>query len=642
VPNLKLNTDLKTKIKILLTESFFPYLFLIITLLIALVVIDRKMESQDDLVVVNLNREDLSLDDQPGILQRIDPANIPSLTDEKKKQTINEINALIDQRQWKTAVKNIENLADAGLKNDIETMLTLAFLYYKKGESQKGIEILNKITAQNNPRYYYNMGLLHSRHSSNYPNAIKYFEKYLEYKKSSYEAFMNIGHLHYRLAHNDEALKYFKKSEELSNMQRRAKALYWEAMTYVKMKNIDKALENLDQAIHYDPELVMARVHRAELLIQTDPENSLETLKRLALAYPEYLETYHVIADHYIESGELEKGLYWLKKGLDNAPNSTKTKSGIGVLYLKLKEYEKAKLVFLELSGQFPGDEIYYFNLARSHYGLGDYVQAIETYEKALAIRPDYYEVFINMGIVYAKLNNHEKALYYYNKAAGLNPNDASMYFNMGILYGKLDQKQAAINAYRKATAIQGDYPEAYFNMGIVYARMTDYENSVKSYLNAIYYKKDYINAYYNLAGLYENRGDMKKAMDILDSGIKITQDVKLKNRLAQNYETGKDNKKAQKIYMEILKQDSENTDALFNVSKLYLALRNYNESKKYIDMYLSENPKDTEARYILMVDVYNLGNFDQAWNQWQILDRISPDYKDIADYKDKIISKMD
>ncbi|MDH4262055.1 MAG: tetratricopeptide repeat protein [Spirochaetia bacterium] len=642
---LKSENKLKTKIKILITESFFPYLFLILTLLIALLVIDRKIDNQDDLVLVNLNREEVDLDDQPSILQKINLENTAYLTDKTKIENVNKINGLIEEKQWKAAISSIENITDVNLKNDMETTLTLAYLYYKKGEYQKGIDVLSKITQSNNPRYFYNMGLLYSKNSSNYSKAMKYFEKFLEYKNSSYEAYMNMGYLSYRSKHYDDAIKYFKKSEGLSSMERKAKALYWFALTQIKMQNIDGALESLNQAIHFDPEMVRARVYRAKLMIKSEPEDSLNALKKVAQAYPDYLQTYHVIADYYLETGEYEKSLYWLKKGLDNAPNSTKTKSEIGSIYLKLKEYQKAKIIFSELSEQFPTEAVYYFNLARSHFGLGEeeYPQAIENYKKSLLYRPNYYEVYINLGIVYAKLKQPEpeKALYYYNKAIELGTSDASVYYNMGVLYSKLDQKQAALNAYRKSIQLQANYPEAYFNMGIIFGRLMDYENSVKSYLEAIHYNKDYVNAYYNLANIYESRAEMNKAIQILNSGIENTQDLKLKNKLAQNYEIIKDNEKAQLTYLEILQEDPENKEALLNVSKLLLTLKKYQESSKYIDQYISANPVNSEARYVLMLDAYNLGKFDQAYNQWEILDRMSPNYKDSLNYKSKIISRM-
>jgi len=641
--NIMIST--KSKIKILFRESFFPYLLMIVALLVALLIIDRKMENQDNLVVIDLNREEAVSDDQLGIQQKINLANMSWASAPRQVQAIEEINKLIDQRQWKSAITHIENLADARIKNDAEAVVTLGFLYHKTGRYKKGIEILQVAADQNNslkndPRYFYTMGLLYGK-GRNYQAAIGYFEKYLESKKLSYEAFMNIGHLYYKMGRYDQSLVYFTKSGELSNMDRRARALYWAALAQVKLNKPEKALESLNLAIHNDPGLAGARVQRAKLLIDSKPEESLEDLKKVIQAYPEYLETYHVIAEYYAQSGENEKGLYWLKKGLDNAPNSTKTKSGVGIIYLKLKEYEKARQIFSELLEQFPKSEVYYFSLARSYSGLGDYAKAIEAYHKALVYRPGYYEVFINLGIAYAKSNNPEKALFYYNKAIETNATDASVYFNMGILYSKLDQRPAALKAYQQAIQLQADYPEAYFNMGIVYNRQGNFENARGSYLKAIEYRKDYVNAYYNLANLYDAHGERDKATDLLGEGIGMTDDLKLMNKLAELHETSGDIKNARNLYEKILEKDSENTDALLNLSRLFLTQKNFEESKKFIERYLSANPKSSEGRYVLMVDAYNLGKYEMALNQYEILARISPNYKDMAGYKDKIKSKI-
>jgi tetratricopeptide (TPR) repeat protein len=60
----------------------------------------------------------------------------------------------------------------------------------------------------------------------------------------------------------------------------------------------------------------------------------------------------------------------------------------------------------------------------------GEYKRAIECYEKAIAIKPDYYEAWNNMGNVYNKLGEYEKAFFSYTQSIKYSPSYEVIYFS--------------------------------------------------------------------------------------------------------------------------------------------------------------------------------------------------------------------
>ena len=63
----------------------------------------------------------------------------------------------------------------------------------------------------------------------------------------------------------------------------------------------------------------------------------------------------------------------------------------------------------------------------------GKLEEAIEAYNKALAIKPDYAEAYNNMGVTLKEQGKLEEAIEAYNKALAIKPDYAEAYNNMGI-----------------------------------------------------------------------------------------------------------------------------------------------------------------------------------------------------------------
>ena len=93
---------------------------------------------------------------------------------------------------------------------------------------------------------------------------------------------------------------------------------------------------------------------------------------------------------------------------------------------------------------KFPNSERLYNIKGSSHLSLGQYKAAVESYNKALSIKPDYVEVLNNMGGALHESGKLEEALYTFRRALSINQNYADAYYNMGrSLYVKQDLYEA-------------------------------------------------------------------------------------------------------------------------------------------------------------------------------------------------------
>ena len=98
---------------------------------------------------------------------------------------------------------------------------------------------------------------------------------------------------------------------------------------------------------------------------------------------------------------------------------------------------------------------------------MGEFSKAAETYEKLVAIKPDFAPAFNNLAYLYAeKLNQLDKAAEAARRARSLQPADPSIADTLGwILYRQGDYQQARSLLEESAVKL-GDNPEVQFHLG--------------------------------------------------------------------------------------------------------------------------------------------------------------------------------
>ncbi len=108
-----------------------------------------------------------------------------------------------------------------------------------------------------------------------------------------------------------------------------------------------------------------------------------------------------------------------------------------------------------------PNDFDTVVKLGNLYYDSQAYPQAIEYYEKGLALQPENADVRTDLGTAYWYTGNADKAIASFEKALTIRPNHAATLFNLGIVkwQGKKDPK-GAIVAWEKLLQTNPDYPQ--------------------------------------------------------------------------------------------------------------------------------------------------------------------------------------
>ena len=88
---------------------------------------------------------------------------------------------------------------------------------------------------------------------------------------------------------------------------------------------------------------------------------------------------------------------------------------------------------------------------------LGKYQQAIDNFNEAIELDPEYADVYNNRGVAYAILGDNDQAIADFNKVLEIEPNDTQAYLNRGLTYKTLGQINEAIIDYERALELSTD-----------------------------------------------------------------------------------------------------------------------------------------------------------------------------------------
>lgn len=115
-------------------------------------------------------------------------------------------------------------------------------------------------------------------------------------------------------------------------------------------------------------------------------------------------------------------------------------------------------------------------------HDLKRYSEAIEAYEKALAIQPNFPIALNNMGNSLRYAYRPEDSDAAFQRALKLDPNYLNAHKNRGTLHAWLGNIDLAVESYRKAKRLSPDEAETHRNLGVIYLLQGKFELGWQEY----------------------------------------------------------------------------------------------------------------------------------------------------------------
>lgn len=172
-----------------------------------------------------------------------------------------------------------------------------------------------------------------------------------------------------------------------------------------------------------------------------------------------------------------------------------------------------------ELSGQLAA---WHSDQGIALHAQGRLEEAAASYQKALALKPDFAEAHYNIGIVFNELGKLEEAAESCRKALELRPGLAEAHSNLGNalqVLGKLDE---AVASHRKALEFRPDNADWLYNLGAALQEQGMLDEAIASYRKALALKPALAEAWYNLHALLLDAEGAAPAIECMRKAVEI------------------------------------------------------------------------------------------------------------------------
>ena len=130
--------------------------------------------------------------------------------------------------------------------------------------------------------------------------------------------------------------------------------------------------------------------------------------------------------------------------------------------------YDQAITLLQQTTQAEPSQDLLWAYLGDAQRGAKKYTDAIDSYQKALAIKPTSGTYHSGLADAYAKSGQTDKAVQEYAAAAQADPTNAgTYYFNEGAIFTNIGKVDEAIAAFDKAIELDPKRADSYYWKGV-------------------------------------------------------------------------------------------------------------------------------------------------------------------------------
>lgn len=421
---------------------------------------------------------------------------------------------------------------------------------------------------------YYKLGVAFY-HKGDLDKAINYFTLALEKKNNYYDAYYMLAETFVKKAHFTDAIdaaeaaiqcsrlssssahfllyKLFDASS-FKNTKTKLRALYEKFLSILLVPFDKTARQNIIKNMSYLRFLPLFLKGFYAIQVK-DFALAIELYKNAVETAPGFAPLYCVLGDIYLSTGYFEDSITEYKMAIWLDSFNIAAYRHLCRAYEEQGDYNQAIEIYNKLIAMAPNIPDLYSNLANIYYIKGEFDLAISNYQTAITLNPNKTWTSViaqTMGFVYQEnKSDPDAAISAYQTAYVLTPDDIDIYVNLGSAFYDKEDYNNALAVYRQALELQPYNPKIHCNLGFLYWGKGDTDEAIKSYELAIKYNDKYDIAYNNLGVIYlDDLGRVKKSIELFRKAVEANPNYALAHfNLARAISIVGDKVEAAKLY---------------------------------------------------------------------------------------------
>jgi tetratricopeptide (TPR) repeat protein len=197
-------------------------------------------------------------------------------------------------------------------------------------------------------------------------------------------------------------------------------------------------------------------------------------------------------------------------------------KEQLALAQLDQGKLQEAEAIYRDLIATGTRNHIVYGNLAALCGMQRRLDEAIELFEKALTMKPNFPDHHYNLGNALKQKGDRNAAIASYNIALQLNPNNPEVHNNLGIALKEQGNLTPAIASFKTAIQLKPNYPEVHINLGTALKEQGDLTAAIALFNTALQLKPNYPEAHNKLGIALKEQGNLTAAILSFENALRL------------------------------------------------------------------------------------------------------------------------
>jgi len=176
----------------------------------------------------------------------------------------------------------------------------------------------------------------------------------------------------------------------------------------------------------------------------------------------------------------------------------------------------------LQIKSMTSNEAFEWYYKGSAFFSEGKYSKAIECYDKAIKIDPNFYFALYDKGTALVEQGNYSKAIECYDKAIKIDPNFSDAWNSKGNAFYKQGEYSKAIECYGKAIKINPKFVHAWNSKGNAFYKQGEYSKAIECYNKAIKIDPIFKLAWIGKGNVLFDQDKHLEAIKCYDKAIKI------------------------------------------------------------------------------------------------------------------------
>lgn len=389
---------------------------------------------------------------------------------------------------------------------------------------------------------------------------------------------------------------------------------------YIDMGKLSLAKKALELGLDQHPNYNDLKLLKAEIYIFEDKHTQAEELLTyLQQVDPENEEIYILQANIFSKQDHHSKAIKTLEYTLDFAVEPTEIYNLIGIEYLFMENFEKAKETYIKCLDQNQEDFTALYNIIYCFDFLDQQEEGIAFLNDFLDRNPYCEVAWHQLGKLYFDIGEDKRALQAFDFAIYSDEYFVGAYLEKAKVLERLNRFNEAIENYKISNQLDDPTAYAYLRIGKCYMKINDSKEAVKYFKKAVHEDPLMDKAWAALTDFYMRKKEFKTALSFVNKALNIDSENPhhWRNYSIINNELGHE-EASKKGLQQALKYGNYEFENLIAQADICI------EDELWLDaldtlIYGSEFYQDHEEFLYRMAGVYyKLNVFDDAWNTFQ------------------------